>query len=194
MERSSQQAQQQGRRTAPSSAEVRIQIDGCSRASSSNQNRSSDGTEVAVDGIWSRGADISQPPKKSINVFPKKRVDKLRPAPRLSSPLQNSHNFLTEATDMRSMESALKNLVNDFHSGKLQAFGRHCSTEQMEAIRDQQEKLARLHFELGAQHDVTPRTSEHMNQLVSALEHLSQTIEQLHPDATQCRNDSNEES
>lgn len=55
----------------------------------------------------------------------------------------------------------------------------------MEAIRDQQEKLARLHFDLGAQHDMvsaTPRTSGHMNELVVALEHLSQTIEQLHPD------------
>ena len=74
--------------------------------------------------------------------------------------------------------------------------GRHCSTEQMEAIRDQQEKLARLHFELGAQHDIghTSHTAEHMNQLVSALEHLSQTIEQLHPDASHSQNDSNEDS
>lgn len=90
------------------------------------------------------------------------------------------------------METALIQLVNDFHSGKLQAFGRHCSTEQMEAIRDQQEKLARLHFELGAQHDVNAQqTSDNMNELVSALEHLSQTIEQLHPHSSQSQSDSN---
>ena len=110
------------------------------------------------------------------------------------------------------METALVQLVNDFHSGKLQAFGkafvlpdtsseinfcvilegRHCSTEQMEAIRDQQEKLARLHFDLGAQQDiVTPHMTDNMNELVSALEHLSQTIEQLHPNASQNQSDSN---
>jgi hypothetical protein len=51
----------------------------------------------------------------------------------------------------------------------------------MEAIRDQQEILARLHFELGAQHDVkAQQTSDNMNELVSALEHLSQTIEQIY--------------
>ena len=65
----------------------------------------------------------------------------------------------------------------------------------MEAIRDQQERLAKLHFDLGAQQDmVAPHTADHMNQLVSALEHLSQTIEQLHPDASQSQNDSNEDS
>lgn len=92
--------------------------------------------------------------------------------------------------------------------------GRHCSTQQMEAIRDQQEKLARyflvslacnnlngltipfslsrLHFELGAQHDInTQHTNDNMNELVSALEHLSQTIEQLHPHASQSQSDSN---
>ena len=249
MERSSQQAQQQGRRTAPSSAEVRIQIDGCSRASSSNQNRSSDGTEVAVDGIWSRGADISQPPKKSINVFPKKRGEWLRSScseffcmlvavvvifftfflgctcqsisydlhpgsvahskipiiswqkPRTWGAWSRRSRIWSTTSIRANCRPSVSTFVFSYSLGP--CFnpygpfcyeGRHCSTEQMEAIRDQQEKLARLHFELGAQHDVTPRTSEHMNQLVSALEHLSQTIEQLHPDATQCRNDSNEES
>jgi len=62
----------------------------------------------------------------------------------------------------------------------------------MEAIRDQQEKLARLHFDLGAQQDiVTQHTTDNMNELVSALEHLSQTIEQLHPNASQNQSDSN---
>ena len=137
----------------------------------------------------------------------------LPPVRKVNQKLENSHHsFLTDVADMRSMETALVQLVNDFHSGKLQAFGkavasiytssetdscvasigRHCSTEQMEAIRDQQEKLARLHFDLGVQQDVvTPHNTDNMNELVSALEHLSQTIEQLHPNASQNQSDSN---
>lgn len=39
-----------------------------------------------------------------------------------SSPLQ--HSFLTDVSDVREMEGGLLNLLNDFHSGKLQAFGK----------------------------------------------------------------------
>uniref|UniRef100_A0A3B5M3K1 Uncharacterized protein n=1 Tax=Xiphophorus couchianus TaxID=32473 RepID=A0A3B5M3K1_9TELE len=38
-----------------------------------------------------------------------------------SPPLQ--HSFLTDVSDVREMEGGLLNLLNDFHSGKLQAFG-----------------------------------------------------------------------
>jgi len=173
MDRTGQHRDHSRSRRNTQSGDVKIQIDGCSRTSSSNQNRgtSSDGTET-TEVIWSR--EVKEPKKTMFHTKQAKR----------------------EMTDMRSMESALKNLVNDFHSGKLQAFGRHCSTEQMEAIRDQQEKLARLHFELGAQHDIgyILYIAEHMNQFVLALEYLSQTIEQLHPDASHSQNDSNEDS
>ncbi|XP_057370637.1 coiled-coil domain-containing protein 28A-like isoform X2 [Daphnia carinata] len=151
--------------------EVKIQIDCSSRTSSSHNHRgaSSDGTlteNSSSETPWSREA---------------KRTKIFHPKPPRK-----------DVADMRNMETALIQLVNDFHSGKLQAFGRHCSTEQMEAIRDQQEKLARLHFELGAQHDVNAQqTSDNMNELVSALEHLSQTIEQLHPHSSQSQSDSN---
>uniref|UniRef100_A0A3B5RAC9 Coiled-coil domain containing 28B n=1 Tax=Xiphophorus maculatus TaxID=8083 RepID=A0A3B5RAC9_XIPMA len=37
-----------------------------------------------------------------------------------SPPLQ--HSFLTDVSDVREMEGGLLNLLNDFHSGKLQAF------------------------------------------------------------------------
>ncbi|KAJ8333097.1 hypothetical protein SKAU_G00419930 [Synaphobranchus kaupii] len=63
-----------------------------------------------------------------------------------SSPLQ--HSFLTDVSDVREMEGGLLNLLNDFHSGKLQAFGKVCSFEQLEHVREMQEKLARLHFNL----------------------------------------------
>ncbi|KAK2489035.1 hypothetical protein MC885_017980, partial [Smutsia gigantea] len=90
------------------------------------------------------------------------------------APLQ--HSFLTEVTDVYEMEGGLLNLLNDFHSGRLQAFGesggwaermgrgsgsqarsqgsdrcspgKECSFEQLEHVREMQEKLARLHFSL----------------------------------------------
>ena len=34
------------------------------------------------------------------------------------------HTFLTDVADVRVMEKGLIQLLNDFHSGKLQAFGK----------------------------------------------------------------------
>uniref|UniRef100_A0A8B9CRW4 Coiled-coil domain containing 28B n=1 Tax=Anser brachyrhynchus TaxID=132585 RepID=A0A8B9CRW4_9AVES len=62
------------------------------------------------------------------------------------APLQ--HSFLTEVSDVCEMEGGLLSLLSDFHSGKLQAFGKECSFEQLEHVREMQEKLARLHFGL----------------------------------------------
>ena len=58
------------------------------------------------------------------------------------------------------METVLLKLLDDFNSGKLRAFGQGCSMEQMSAIRDQQESLAKLHFELGARQDPSAPLSE----------------------------------
>jgi len=184
MDRSSHHSRERSRKSSQI-PEVKIQIDGSSRTSSTqNRGASSDGTltENMTETPWNREAK-----PKIFHQKPPRKVHKV------NQKLENSHHsFLTDVADMRSMETALVQLVNDFHSGKLQAFGRHCSTEQMEAIRDQQEKLARLHFDLGAQQDiVTPHMTDNMNELVSALEHLSQTIEQLHPNASQNQSDSN---
>ncbi|KAJ8946671.1 hypothetical protein NQ318_019985 [Aromia moschata] len=52
--------------------------------------------------------------------------------------------------DVRHMERALLGLLADFHSGKLRAFGSGCTMEQMTNIREQQEKLTKLHFDLGS--------------------------------------------
>lgn len=38
-----------------------------------------------------------------------------------SAPIQ--HSFLTDVSDVQEMEKGLLSLLNDFHSGKLQAFG-----------------------------------------------------------------------
>ena len=100
------------------------------------------------------------------------------------------------------MERALLGLLEDFHSGKLRAFGKHvkykqkfifiyliiylgsdCSMEQMTDIREQQERLAKLHFELAAGDPLNAselNAQENMTQLVTKLEQLSVSIEKLH--------------
>ena len=41
----------------------------------------------------------------------------------ITSPTDQEHSFLTEASDIRRMEDGLLVLLNDFHQGNLQAFG-----------------------------------------------------------------------
>lgn len=110
--------------------------------------------------------------------------------PRLSQANLSSrpHSIKRDVTDVRRMETALLHLLEDFHSGKLRAFGKDCSMEQMTGIREQQERLARLHFELGAQQELFPPLSaeglrqgaENMTALMTSLEQLSESIEKLH--------------
>ena len=60
--------------------------------------------------------------------------------------------------------------------------------DQMEQIREQQERLARLHFEMGAQQELFPplseeglaRASASLQQLMAQLQQLSSSIEKLH--------------
>lgn len=90
------------------------------------------------------------------------------------------------------METVLLKLLDDFNSGKLRAFGQGCSMEQMSAIRDQQESLAKLHFEIGARQDPSAplseeglhTASENMDKLMGRLEKLSVAIGQLNPSAS----------
>lgn len=98
------------------------------------------------------------------------RASKERGGAARGAPLQ--HSFLTDVSDVCEMEGGLLSLLSDFHSGKLQAFGegmggtggsggtgfwvltprrgagKECSFEQLEHVREMQEKLARLHFGL----------------------------------------------
>lgn len=84
------------------------------------------------------------------------------------------------------MERALLGLLDDFHSGKLRAFGSGCTMDQMTSIREQQEKLAKLHFDLGAANDPSlnddslKQTQNVMSRLIERLEQLSVSIEGLH--------------
>lgn len=98
-----------------------------------------------------------------------------------------------DVTDVRQMEQGLLKLLEDFHSGKLRAFGKDCSMQQMTGIREQQEHLARLNFELGAQQELFAPLSdeglrqgtENMHALMSSLEKLSISIEKLHSSSAQ---------
>ncbi|XP_050505154.1 coiled-coil domain-containing protein 28A isoform X2 [Diabrotica virgifera virgifera] len=96
------------------------------------------------------------------------------------------HSFISQVPDVRHMERALLGLLADFHSGKLRAFGSGCTMEQMTNIREQQEKLAKLHFDLASatvpslnEEDIQKSQST-MSQLIQRLEQLSDSIEGLH--------------
>ncbi|XP_055495166.1 coiled-coil domain-containing protein 28A [Leucoraja erinacea] len=119
-----------------------------------------------------------------------KRVVIEKPKPQSSAgkssqaaPIQ--HSFLTDVSDVKEMERGLLSLLTDFHSGKLQAFGNECSIEQMEHVREMQEKLARLHFDLYS--DLEEPGDEQRNmavdvnldKLLTNLEELSSSIQKL---------------
>lgn len=95
------------------------------------------------------------------------------------------HSFLTDVSDVQEMEKGLLSLLNDFHSGKLQAFGNECSIGQMEHVREMQEKLARLHFDLYGEVDEMPEDQRktacdtNMDKLLLNLEELSSSIQKL---------------
>lgn len=106
-----------------------------------------------------------------------------------------------EAPDVKHMEKALLELLDDFHTGKLSAFGVGGNMEQMINIRDQQEHLARLHFRLCT--DVEKPSEDNfensssrdkMAQLVQSLAQLSASIEHLHSDTSLNCSSNNEPS
>lgn len=127
-----------------------------------------------------------QPPNSETPAMNQKSVTS--PTSAVQRPCQ-THSFHTDAAEVQEMETVLLKLLDDFNSGKLRAFGQGCSMEQMSAIRDQQESLAKLHFELGARQDPSAPLSEeglrsandNMEKLMTRLEKLSVAIGQLNP-------------
>ncbi|XP_053201034.1 coiled-coil domain-containing protein 28B-like [Panonychus citri] len=101
-----------------------------------------------------------------------------------------THSFITDVADVRQMEQGLLRLLSDFHSGKLQAFGQDITFEKMESVREQQEKLARLHFDLNNQQELQDTedgrrlAKENMSKLIESLQQLSFSIEQLQSRST----------
>lgn len=117
----------------------------------------------------------------------KERTRPSQPAgrgPPARTPVQ--HSFLADVSNVHEMEGGLLNLLNDFHSGKLQAFGKECCFEELEHVREMQEKLARLHFSLDnhveeLSEDQKKTTADsNLKQLLNNLEELSSCIQKLH--------------
>ncbi|XP_017859358.1 PREDICTED: uncharacterized protein LOC108611314 isoform X2 [Drosophila arizonae] len=140
-----------------------------------------------------QGQQQGQPSAKTTLQY----VNERRPRPHApNSGAANEERFefktrprkLLKVPDVKHMERALLGLLDDFHSGKLKAFGSGCTMDQMTKIREQQESLAKLHFELAAAEEDslehgkefnTSRAQENMLQLMQRLEQLSISIEQL---------------
>ncbi|XP_029080214.1 coiled-coil domain-containing protein 28A isoform X3 [Monodon monoceros] len=133
----------------------------------------------------SKSTGFSNPASQSTSQRPKlKRVMKEKTKPQggegkgaQSTPIQ--HSFLTDVSDVQEMERGLLSLLNDFHSGKLQAFGNECSIEQMEHVRGMQEKLARLNLELYGELEELPEdkrkaaSDSNLDRLLSDKLHLA---------------------
>ncbi|XP_018014797.1 uncharacterized protein LOC108671737 [Hyalella azteca] len=94
---------------------------------------------------------------------------------------------IDDAGAVKEIEAGLLHLMEEFQAGKLTAFGNDRRRRQMEAIREQQESLARLHQEVGGSQDLDQPLSaealeintEHMSTLMEKLACLSVAIEKL---------------
>ncbi|GIY85906.1 coiled-coil domain-containing protein 28B [Caerostris darwini] len=161
------------------------------RPSQSDNTLAKSQSEIQV--CATNSLSISQNSKNSLMTYSssgtfydhsKKKVD-VRIAPK---PVQPSN--VKDTTDFRQMEQGLLQLLEDFHCGKLEGFGSNCTFEKMENVREQQEKLARLHFDLNAQQELCGQHTDegikiskgNLSKLMENLQQLSQSIEQLQSD------------
>ncbi|KOC65849.1 Coiled-coil domain-containing protein 28B [Habropoda laboriosa] len=152
------------------------------QATSQGSMASSRAVNLSNNGNQSRLIYMNEKEKQRPN---KPELSKVNRQHRAMAPCKH-HCFLSEVPDVRRMEQALLQLLEDFHSGNLRAFGKDCSMEQMTEIREQQERLARLHFELGQKQEIggeqsgLRHSSANMRHLLHRLQQLSVCIEQLH--------------
>lgn len=104
------------------------------------------------------------------------------------TPQIQEHSFLTDRTDVKQMEKGLLELMHDFNNGKLHAFGKDCTIEKMDKVRELQERLAQLHFELNdkaercGEEDET-KNAANLEKLMKNLETLSSTVQSLHQES-----------
>ncbi|XP_051153742.1 coiled-coil domain-containing protein 28A isoform X4 [Leptopilina boulardi] len=152
---------------------------------SSGQATTSQGSMASGRAVNSSTHTINQSRLIYLNEKEKPKVTRTE-IPRIAKVPCKHHCFLSEVPDVRRMEQALLQLLEDFHSGNLRAFGKDCSMEQMTEIREQQERLAKLHFELGQRQDFGGdksgfrQSSSNMRHLLHRLQQLSVCIEKLH--------------
>ncbi|KAH3736735.1 coiled-coil domain-containing protein 28B-like isoform X1 [Dreissena polymorpha] len=131
---------------------------------------------------------------KKTNKSPEKSKGQARAPPSVSQRPCKEHSFLTDVADVRVMEQGLLQLLEDFHSGKIQAFGGTNMFEKMNEIREKQERLAQLHFEQDLQQDrrsekgfkdrmaseeARVRHYENISQMIGKLQDLSSSIQQV---------------
>ncbi|CAB4066411.1 unnamed protein product [Lepeophtheirus salmonis] len=83
----------------------------------------------------------------------------------------HTHSFHTDPVEVKHMEKSLLRLLHDFNSCKSRLRG--YSLDQMEHIRNQQESLARLHFELASKGECFSPLSE--NGIRVANENMDKT-------------------
>ncbi|KAF2349970.1 protein of unknown function DUF4061 [Trinorchestia longiramus] len=94
---------------------------------------------------------------------------------------------IDDAGAVKEIEAGLLRLMEEFQAGNLTAFGHDSRLRQMEAIREQQESLAKLHQEVGGSQDLYQPLStealrindENMSTLMGKLACLSVAIEKL---------------
>ena len=61
----------------------------------------------------------------------------------------------------------MQEMLEKHFDSKFKFSGQGCSMEQMSSIRDQQESLAKLHFEIGARQDPSAPMSKEGNDLTT---------------------------
>jgi len=82
------------------------------------------------------------------------------------------------------MEQSLLSLLSSFNAGELSAFGQS-KLDTMNLIREKQERLARMHFELSGKGENTNWMSDtDENKLLAGLRELSVEIEKLNENST----------
>ena len=107
------------------------------------------------------------------------------------TPRMQEHTFLTDRTDVKQMEKGLLDLMDDFNNGRLYAFGKDCTLEKMNKVRERQESLAQLHFDLDSLdnmdtfgEDDAASSRNKLDDLMKKLETLSSSVQSLHQDSS----------
>lgn len=106
-----------------------------------------------------------------------------------NTPPVQEHSFLTDRTDVKLMEQELLSLMDDFHQGRLHAFGSDFTIDKMDKVRDLQDRVAQMHFEMDSNNAVNDqegddsdeaKSDRNLEKLMKNLENLSSTIQSLH--------------
>ncbi|XP_065057986.1 coiled-coil domain-containing protein 28A-like isoform X2 [Rhopilema esculentum] len=99
------------------------------------------------------------------------------------------HSFLNDRGDVEQMENGLLELLDDFKKGKLHAFGGDAYLQEMNQVRDLQEKLSKLHFELEeedlgqrmtlSEDEQEKKSQQKLEELMKNLEKLCSSVQNL---------------